>query len=220
MRRPGRLEIAGIPLLFLEDGLLVADKPSGLLSQPGLGAALSDSLLTRVQQEWPCAELIHRLDRDTSGLLLLATDREVHRAMSRLFAERRVAKTYRADVAGVPGRESGSIRLAIAKYADRPPRYRPDGAGKPCHTDWLMTESCGGWSRLKLTPHTGRSHQLRVHLAAIGHPILGDPLYGSVDTDVASGAEGVNRLRLHASELAFEHPLSGKPLSFRSPCPF
>ena len=195
-------------------GLLVADKPAGLLCQPGLGPGLADSLLSRLRRRWPAAQLVHRLDRDTSGLLLLACDPELHRALSRLFAERRIVKTYRADVAGVPCQEQGVISLPIAKRSHRPPLYRSDPAGKPCQTTWHLLETRECWSRLELKPHTGRSHQLRVHLAAIGHPILGDPLYG----DPAAMPAG--RLRLHASELAFVHPFSGEPLIFQSPCPF
>lgn len=203
-----------VRLLHVEADLLVADKPSGLLCQPGLGPALADSLLTRLRWEWPTAQLVHRLDRDTSGLLLLALDTELHRAMSRLFAERRIVKTYQAMVTGVPDRKEGSITLPLAKRSHRPPLYGPDPAGKACRTDWRLLETCGGWSRLELRPYSGRSHQLRVHLAASGHPILGDPLYGRPD------AMPVERLCLHASDLAFVHPFSGRPMTFHSPCPF
>ena len=205
------------PWLIAADGdLLVVNKPSGLLCQPGLGPALADSLLTRLRGTWPTAQLVHRLDRDTSGLLLLALTPELHRALSGLFAQRLVRKTYRADVAGVPLEQAGCITLAIGKRSDRPPLYGPDPTGKPCRTDWrvLGTVPDQGWSRLELTPHTGRSHQLRVHLAALGHPILGDPLSGS------PRAPGSDRLRLHASALAFQHPFSGEPLQFQAHCPF
>lgn len=198
----------------LEDGLLVADKPAGLLCQPGLGPELADSLLTRIQRQWPDARLVHRLDRDTSGLLLLAVDADLHRALSRLFAERRIVKTYRADVAGIPEQETGSITLPILKRSDRPPRYAPDPEGKACRTDWRRLEVCDGWSRLELRPLSGRSHQLRVHLSSLGHPILGDLLYGD------PRARPADRLRLHACSLAFNHPFSGQPLAFHSPCPF
>ncbi len=210
------------PLVWHQGGgLLVVEKPAGLLCQPGLGPALADSLLTRLRRHWPAAQLVHRLDRDTSGLLLLATEPELHRALSRLFAERRVLKHYRADVQGVPAAAEGSIRLPLAKRCRRPPLYGPDPAGKPCRSDWRLLSAQDGWSRLELRPHTGRSHQLRVHLAAIGHPILGDPLYGP--SPEAPRPEGQNpdpRLRLHATELAFPDPRSGEPLQFRSPCPF
>lgn len=203
-----------IHLHYADDRLLVTEKPSGLLCQPGLGPELVDSLMTRLQREWPTARLVHRLDRDTSGLLLVALDPDMHRALSRLFAERAIHKLYVADVAGVPARSEGTINLAIAKRSHRPPLYGPDPMGKPCKTNWRLLKPCETWSRLELNPETGRSHQLRVHMAALGHPILGDPLYGKPETMTA------NRLRLHASQLSFLHPFTGQPLSFDSACPF
>ncbi|MFN5745089.1 MAG: RluA family pseudouridine synthase [Methylococcaceae bacterium] len=200
--------------LSLDCGLLAANKPAGLLCQPGLGPEGADSLLGRLQQQWPTAQLVHRLDRDTSGLLLLALNPELHRALSRLFAERRISKIYRADVSGTPRGASGSITLAIAKQGNRPPLYGPDPEGKACHTDWYLLESLGNWSRLELHPLTGRSHQLRVHMAASGHPILGDPLYGDPQS------RPVARMHLHASRLSFIHPLTGHAITLYCPCPF
>ncbi|MFM7651412.1 MAG: RluA family pseudouridine synthase [Vulcanococcus sp.] len=198
--------------------LLVLNKPSGLLTQPGLGPQLADSLISRVQRHWPEARLVHRLDRDTSGLLLVALGAELHRALSLLFAQRRVEKRYVADVQGRPAAAEGCIELAIARRQRQPPLYGPDPAGKPCRTHWrwIAPAAIAGASRLELQPHTGRSHQLRVHLSAIGHPILGDPLYGP------AGAEpgGVGRLHLHAGGLRFTHPFSGEPLAFHAACPF
>lgn len=195
--------------------LLVLAKPAGLLSQPGLGPELADSLISRVQGRWPAAQLVHRLDRDTSGLLLVALDPALHRGLSALFAQRQVHKRYEAVVHGCPPQAAGSIQLAIAKRQHRPPLYGPDPAGKPCCTEWrrLSPAPDGARSRLELIPHTGRSHQLRVHLSAIGHPIVGDPLYGP-DPGVAQ------RLHLHASDLRFRHPGSGQLLEFHAPCPF
>ncbi len=207
-------DLSGIRLIHADQGLIVADKPAGLLCQPGLGANQADSLLSRLRHHWPSLQLVHRLDRDTSGLLLLSTNADLHRALSRLFAERRVLKIYRADVAGQPATPSGSITLALSKRSHQPPLYGPDPGGKPCRSDWRLLEHRAGWSRLELVPHTGRSHQLRVHLAAIGHPILGDPLYG------APHAPASDRLKLHASRLAFEHPFTAEPMCFESPCPF
>jgi tRNA pseudouridine32 synthase/23S rRNA pseudouridine746 synthase len=206
--------IPEITLLYAHAGLMVTEKPSGLLCQPGLGLELSDSLITRIRRRWPTARLVHRLDRDTSGLLMLALDAELHRALSRLFAERRIRKSYIADVAGIPAERKGSIALPLAKRCHRPPLYGPDPDGKPSRTDWRLIESHDTWSRLELHPHTGRSHQLRVHLASIGHFILGDPLYGG------SCGMAADRLRLHASGIAFRHPFSGEMLSFHSDCPF
>lgn len=197
--------------------LLVLDKPAGLLCQPGLGSALADSLISRVQRRWPSAQLVHRLDRDTSGLLLVALSPMLHRALSALFAERQVHKRYEAVVHGRPAQAAGRIELALAKRQHRPPLYGPDPAGKPCSTEWRLLaagpSSAGHTSRLELIPQTGRSHQLRVHLRAIGHPIVGDPLYGIQEPAAL-------RLHLHASQLDFRHPLNGRELRLYAPCPF
>jgi tRNA pseudouridine32 synthase/23S rRNA pseudouridine746 synthase len=198
--------------------LLVLNKPHGLLCQPGLGPELADSLISRVQRQWPSGQLVHRLDRDTSGLILVAFTPELHRALSRLFAERRVHKRYVADVDGVPEQAEGLIELPIAKRQHRPPLYGVDPAGKGCATRWRLLGQSSGCSRLELEPLTGRSHQLRVHLQAIGHPILGDPLYGP--DAKASMAAPIQRLHLHASRLGFAHPSSGQPLQFTAPTPF
>ena len=205
--------------------LLVVEKPAGLLSQPGLGPELADSLITRAQRHWPQARLVHRLDRDTSGLIVLALCPELHRLLSIAFAERRVEKHYVADVLGRPAAPGGCIELPIAKCQHRPPRYGVDhGRGKPCRTHWRLWAEAPPpgpgeqptVSRLELRPHTGRSHQLRVHLQAIGHPILGDPLYGSPESVPRAG----RRLHLHATALRFQHPRSGEALAFSSAVPF
>lgn len=198
--------------------LLVLNKPHGLLCQPGLGPELADSLISRVQRQWPSAQLVHRLDRDTSGLILVALSPELHRALSGLFAERRVHKRYVADVVGVPAQAEGLIELPIAKRQHRPPLYGVDQAGKACATRWRLLDNSSACSRLELEPLTGRSHQLRVHLQAIGHPILGDPLYGPDAS--ASLAAPMARLHLHAGGLGFTHPSSGQPLQFTAPTPF
>jgi tRNA pseudouridine32 synthase/23S rRNA pseudouridine746 synthase len=200
------------------DDLLVLNKPHGLLSQPGLGPELSDSLISRVQRQWPQAQLVHRLDRDTSGLILVALSAERHRGLSRLFAERRIAKRYQADVHGVPAQHDGLIELPIGKRQHRPPLYGVNPAGKPCSTRWRLLECKGQCSRLELEPLTGRSHQLRVHLQAIGHPILGDPLYGPVAEQRRGVEDG--RLHLHAAGLRWLDPGHGEPLVFEAPIPF
>jgi tRNA pseudouridine32 synthase/23S rRNA pseudouridine746 synthase len=198
--------------------LLVLNKPHGLLCQPGLGPELADSLITRVQRQWPQAKLVHRLDQGTSGLILVALTPALHRELSRLFAERQVHKRYVADVHGVPGQPQGLIELPLAKRQHRPPLYGVDPAGKACSTRWRLLESQGRCSRLALEPLTGRSHQLRVHLQAIGHPILGDPLYGPVAS--AIGDPLCSRLHLHAAALQWLDPGSGQPLAFEAPPPF
>jgi len=205
-------------LVHIDPWLLAVAKPSGLLCQSGLGPTLADSLLERARRHWPTAQLVHRLDRDTSGLILVALTSELHRALSCLFAERRVQKRYVADVWGVPAQAEGLIELPIAKRQHRPPLYGVDPGGKACATRWQLMGRSSGCSRLELEPLTGRSHQLRVHLQAIGHPILGDPLYGPDAS--ASLAAPIQRLHLHAAGLGFTHPNSGQPLQFTAPTPF
>ena len=198
-------------LVYEDPALLVLEKPSGLLSQPGLAPELKASLITAVQSEWPEARLVHRLDRDTSGLIVVARSALVHRALSQAFAERRVEKRYVADVSGVPDGEEGWIDHPIAKRQHRPPLYGVDPAGKPCRTHWRLSAQHSSCSRLALQPLTGRSHQLRVHLQALGHPILGDPLYGE---------RSAARLHLHACGLEFSHPSDGRWMHFDSLVPF
>jgi tRNA pseudouridine32 synthase/23S rRNA pseudouridine746 synthase len=203
-----------LELIHADPWLLALAKPSGLLSQPGLGSALADSLLSRAQRRWPEVRLVHRLDRDTSGLILLARDAETHRRLSAAFAERRIRKTYLAMVEGSPGDRCGVIDLPLARVATRPPRYGVvplAGGGKPSLTRWRLLRSGPRASLLLLQPRTGRSHQLRVHLAALGHPVLGDPLYG--DPAAAS------RLQLHGTGLRLRHPVTGEVLCLRSWCP-
>ena len=202
-------------IMHQQSDLLVLNKPAGLLSQPGLGPELADSLISRVQAHWPQAQLVHRLDRDTSGLILVALTPELHRALGGMFAARQVHKRYVADVQGVPDAAEGVIELPIAKRQHRPPLYGVDAAGKPCSTAWRVVQTATGVSRLVLEPRTGRSHQLRVHLQAVGHPILGDPLYGPM------GCPGpAARLHLHAAALSLVHPISAQPLVVEAPTPF
>jgi tRNA pseudouridine32 synthase/23S rRNA pseudouridine746 synthase len=205
-------------VLYADPWLLALLKPSGLLSQPGLGPELADSLISRAQERWPEARLVHRLDRDTSGLILLARDATTHRALSAAFAERRVRKTYLAVVQGLPADRGGVINQPLARIAIRPPRYGvvPLGqGGKPALTRWRVLRRFEGSSLLLLQPRTGRSHQLRVHLAALGHPVLGDPIYGDPLYGEPAAAP---RLQLHAAGLQLLHPATGKPLHLRSRC--
>lgn len=204
-------------LLYADPWLLVLAKPSGLLSQPGLGPELADSLISRAQRRWPEARLVHRLDRDTSGLILLARDATSHRLLSAAFAERRVRKTYLARVHGVPAVRGGWIDQPLARIATRPPRYGVVAVargGKPALSRWRRLAPPGArpFCALLLQPHTGRSHQLRVHLAWLGHPLLGDPLYGDAQADALLQ---VSRLQLHAAGLRLQHPITGQPLRLR-----
>jgi tRNA pseudouridine32 synthase/23S rRNA pseudouridine746 synthase len=246
-------------LIHADDTLLVFDKPSGLLAVPGRGPDKQDCLSARVQAEYPDALIVHRLDMDTSGLLIMARGPEMQRRLSMAFAARRVKKRYIAVVAGrlaPPDTPDGWGLIDLPLIVDWPnrPRSIVDHAqGKPSQTRWRVLqnspspptppplagegcefpaernmpsaprpqagEGCAAarerealpTTRLELEPLTGRSHQLRVHLQALGHPILGDPLYAPPAALTQAG-----RLLLHASRLAFAHPASGEPLTFHS----
>ena len=207
--------------LYADDSLLVFDKPAGLLSVPGRGADKQDCLASRVQALYPDALVVHRLDMATSGLLLMARGLAAQRALGLAFEQRRVDKRYTAVVSGVPqatGSGWQTIDLPIAvDWPRRPLRVIDAATGQPCLTRWQALP-CDRWpdaTRLTLAPVTGRSHQLRVHLLAIGHPILGDALYAPAEVQARAP-----RLLLHASELTLAHPLSGAELNFTSPAPF
>jgi tRNA pseudouridine32 synthase/23S rRNA pseudouridine746 synthase len=167
-------------VIYRDEWLLVLDKPSGLLSVPGKGDENADNLATRVQTEFTQARVVHRLDRDTSGLIVMALDLQTQRELSRQFEERTVMKRYLAIVSGVICANEGEIALAMRKDFDRPPRHMIDTIqGRPAITRWRVLERGVDWTRVALEPRTGRSHQLRLHMQELGHPILGDNLYAS-----------------------------------------
>lgn len=205
-----------LPELIYHDGsLLVANKPAGLLAVPGRGADKQDCLVVRLQQYFPDALVVHRLDMATSGLMVFARGAEMQRRLSRMFHDRDVQKRYVAVVAGKLENAAGEIDLPIAAdWPNRPLQKIDVVAGKPSLTRYrlLAYDAQNGSSRVELEPFTGRSHQLRVHMAVIGHPILGDALYGN--------AASAPRLLLHASALGFPHPLGDTPLSFVCEPPF
>jgi tRNA pseudouridine32 synthase/23S rRNA pseudouridine746 synthase len=202
--------------VYQDDRLIVLDKPSGLLAVPGRGPLLEDCLSARVQAVWPTALIVHRLDRDTSGLMAMALDPVGQREMSRQFAERATDKVYAAVVAGCLQPDQGTVDLPLRKDFDRPPRHRVDAVdGKPSRTEWRVVTRLADRTRVELKPVTGRSHQLRIHMAALGHSILGDPLYG--DATTIGMAE---RLLLHAERLTLSHPSDGRRMTFESPVPF
>ena len=205
-------------VIHLDNSLIAVDKPAGLLAVPGRGADKADCVSARLQAAYPDALVVHRLDMATSGLMLLARGAAMQRRLSQAFAGRTVDKTYTAVVAGLVADDVGEIDLPLAADWPNRPRQQVDKAqGKPSLTRWrvLSRDSARQTTRLALQPQTGRTHQLRVHLCAIGHAILGDALYASVE--VAAAAP---RLLLHASQLALAHPLTGAPLDLRSAPPF
>jgi tRNA pseudouridine32 synthase/23S rRNA pseudouridine746 synthase len=216
---------ADLSVLYEDDALLVLDKPSGLLSVPGRGEDKQDCLSARVQKRYANASIVHRLDMGTSGLILMARGEQAQRFLNDAFAKRTVHKRYEAVVDGLvtlPPAQAGDawqgIDLPIAlDWPRRPLRIIDPQSGKPSQTRWqlMSVDPAQRTSRLKLEPLTGRSHQLRVHLLAIGHPILGDTLYATPEV-VGKAA----RLLLHATELEITHPTSLQVMRFVSPAPF
>jgi len=202
-------------LIYADDALVAVDKPAGMLSVPGRGEHKRDCAALRVAERWPDALIVHRLDMGTSGLLVFARGAAAQRTMSMAFAGRSVHKRYEAVVQGMPADDAGEIDLPlIADWPQRPKQKVDFASGKPSLTRYRVLRVQGGTTRLELEPVTGRSHQLRVHLMAIGHPILGDALYAP-----AAAASAAPRLLLHAAALAFDHPAGGR-LQFESAVPF
>jgi len=207
-----------VRILLHDRRVIVVDKPAGLLSVPGIGPEKADCLVARLQATAPGARIVHRLDFDTSGAIVLALDADAHRELSRQFQDREVRKRYVAIVAGHVGPDAGEIDLPLRKEALGSARQIVHPTeGKPSLTRWTVLERLDGppRTRLALEPHTGRSHQLRVHCLAIGHPILGDPLYAPPEVRDAAA-----RLLLHAERLAFTHPETGEPVEVSCPAPF
>ena len=198
----------------VDAAIVVADKPAGLLAVPGRGPERADCLAARVRALHADALTVHRLDMATSGLIVFARGAAVQRAMSMAFASRAVDKRYVALVDGLVEADAGEIDLPlIADWLQRPRQKVDHAIGKPSLTRWqvLSRDLSQRRTRLALEPFTGRSHQLRVHLAAIGHAIIGDDLYAAKDVATAS-----SRLLLHAARLAFAHPISGAAMAFES----
>jgi tRNA pseudouridine32 synthase/23S rRNA pseudouridine746 synthase len=207
-------------LVYVDEHVLVLDKPAGLLAVPGRGADKQDCLALRAQRLWPDALVVHRLDMATSGLFLMARSLAVQRALGRAFERREVDKRYEAVVSGplgAPG-ECGRIELPLAADWPNRPLQKVDAAhGRPSVTEWkvLAHDAPSDTTRVALWPLTGRSHQLRVHLLAIGHPILGDALYAPAQVRARAP-----RLLLHAAALRLAHPHTGEPLVLESAVPF
>ncbi|MEM9636901.1 MAG: pseudouridine synthase [Pseudomonadota bacterium] len=205
------------PLVILHEDaeVLLVDKPAGLLSVPGKGPELADCLLTRVQAAFPDALLVHRLDRDTSGVMIFALTAHAQRHLGLQFEKRMTRKTYVARVWGVPTEKTGTVDLPlIVDWPNRPRQMVDHVKGKPAQTDWRLLKDDGETARMRLHPRTGRSHQLRVHMLALGHPILGDPFYAT------GPARAFPRLMLHSEELRFKHPQGGRSTKIRAAAPF
>ncbi|MGB3146457.1 MAG: pseudouridine synthase [Paracoccaceae bacterium] len=203
-------------IIHADHELVLVDKPAGLLSVPGKGDHLADCLIARLHRLYPDALLVHRLDLDTSGLMIFALTRHAQRVLSAQFEGRETRKTYRARLWGHLEPREGRVDLPlIVDWPNRPRQHVNHETGKPAQTDWkVLAHDADGTSRVRLFPLTGRSHQLRVHCQSLGHPILGDRLYAE------GAALDYPRLMLHSESLRFRHPDSGKTLRFTAPCPF
>ena len=213
---------AGLTVLYADNDLLVLDKPAGLLAVPGRGEDKQDCLSARAQAAYPDALVVHRLDMATSGLVVMGRGLAAQRTLGMAFEKRRVHKRYLAVVNGLlanPQPDNGwnTIDLPLLlDWLNRPRSVVHTEQGKPSVTHWRLTTQpapLAGTTRVELEPVTGRSHQLRVHLQALGHPIVGDPLYAEPTT-------AVDRMLLHAQALSLPHPRTGAEMRFEAACPF
>jgi len=210
------MPISQIPIIYQDAQILLVNKPTRLLSVPGRAEDNKDCLITRLQENgYPEARIVHRLDYETSGLLLLARDADSHRELSRQFQARETDKTYQALCFGQP-QDSGSIDLPLRYDPPNKPRHIVCFEhGKAALTHFRVLERYSNYCRVELKPITGRSHQLRVHMQSLGHPLLGDTLYAKGEALAAA-----KRLCLHACALSFNQPESGEHLSFSNPPSF
>lgn len=194
--------------------ILLVNKPAGLLSVPGKGEHLADCLIARIQAVFPTALLVHRLDRDTSGVMVFALTKSAQRHLGLQFERRHTKKTYAALVRGEVAEKAGEIHLPmVVDWPNRPLQHVNFVHGKHAVTQWRRGAVVDGVTRMRLYPHTGRSHQLRVHMQTLGHPILGDPFY-------SEDADQYSRMMLHAESLKLRHPQGGKAVEFKAKVPF
>lgn len=209
-------DIPGVDLVYADAHLLVLHKPANMLSVPGRLPENKDSLALRVQGVFPDARIVHRLDCATSGLMIMARDAQGHRHLSKQFQHRQVDKLYLAVGHGEAAEDSGKVDLPlIVDWPNRPKSKVDHEQGKPSQTLWRVLSRADGCTRFELTPITGRSHQLRIHMAEIGHPLLGDPFYAPEPVQALSP-----RLLLHAAEITVIHPHTEERIHFHAPCPF
>lgn len=205
-----------LTVIHQDDELLVLNKPSGLLTVPGKNSNHADCLEIRAQEKFPTARIVHRLDMDTSGVLVLAKNAKAHRHLGLQFERRHIKKTYIARVWGCMKQDMGKVELPlICDWPNRPKQMVDFERGKPAQTDWQVLERQENSTRVLLKPLTGRSHQLRVHMLSLGHPIIGDNLYAH-DEALKAG----DRLQLHALSLELYHPVGGATLKFEAACDF
>lgn len=203
-------------ILHHDHALLVVDKPAGLLSVPGKGEDRADCLIARLRGPFPEVLLVHRLDLDTSGVMVFALTPHAQRHLGLQFEKRIVKKTYLARVAGRLEPATGTVEAPlIVDWPNRPKQMIDPVRGRPARTDWRVIRATDDETRLRLMPLTGRSHQLRVHMQSLGHPILGDPLYAE-----GPARDGHPRLMLHAESLRLRHPDGGRHVTFSAPAPF
>lgn len=207
--------VTPLEIIHSDHELLIVDKPAGLLSVPGKGPELADCLMTRILAVYPQALLVHRLDRDTSGVMVFALTPHAQRHLGLQFEKRYTKKTYVARVAGRLEPKKGEVDLPlIVDWPNRPKQMVDHENGKAAQTEWHVLKASDQESRVRLMPRTGRTHQLRVHMLAIGHPILGDPFYAE------GAARDHERLMLHSEELRLRHPDGGEGVRFRAKAPF
>jgi tRNA pseudouridine32 synthase/23S rRNA pseudouridine746 synthase len=205
-----------LDILYIDDDVLVVNKPSGLLTVPGKELKHHDSLELRVKIEYPNSFLVHRLDMDTSGVIIFALSKSTQRSLNLQFEKRIVKKLYEARVFGNIKEDNGFIDLPlIVDWPNRPLQKIDAKEGKSALTHWQVLDREGDVTRVALMPETGRTHQLRVHMMSLGHTILGDRFYGNVaEINLA------NELQLHAKDLMIFHPKNGKKITFKAPLPF
>jgi len=205
-----------LDVLYQDKDLIVLNKPSGLLTNPGRGPHLADCLLSRVQQQYPLAQLVHRLDLATSGVVVIALRRSAERALKQQFADRTVSKRYLAVVSGTMQQTEGCVDLPLVADSANPPKQKICyQTGKPAVTHFKVLQQLPDRALVELLPVTGRSHQLRMHMLALGHPILGDNFYAHDAARLAAP-----RLLLHAASLQLNQPYNGQRLNFHADTDF
>lgn len=209
-----------LEVIHVDAEVLLVNKPAGLLSVPGKGPDKADCLIARLRELHPQVLLVHRLDTDTSGVMIFAMNKDAQGALGQQFEKRQTKKIYLARLWGLLSPAEGQVDLPmIVDWPNRPRQHVNHETGRPAQTDWRVIrhsppEAKRPETRVRLMPLTGRSHQLRVHMAALGHPILGDPLYAGAE------AQAYPRLMLHAESLRFRHPETGKSMTHSAACPF